>query len=690
MAIHYVDYEGGNNANSGNSFANRVQDIRTGLSGSVSAGDTVRIMATPDETSLGSGTWTNNTTTVVMSSAPDVVELSDGSETWTAATNVTTSNSSSTYRRTNSVFIDPASGFTTGKLAYYALGASTDLSSYEQISMWINFLDDVNHDYRLALCSDTTGDTVVDSFSFHLGVMTAGWWNRLTVTSDGGGGFGSAIQSIALYADSDPGTGDGVRIGMILACLPATTAGCLTLNSVIGKGSANDEHEWYTIQDINGTTITLDGRDDHGDTTPLARTYNGTTESVTTYAIPCATFGWGSTTEQSEQITQGGDATTGIVTYSGGWNRTDMTTQTGETWLFGLGGFYPLETTNLDFAYIDKLNVASGTYSNNYGAIHIGGTNRPRNLRFGKVSFAGGGSDAAFRMTVMPEGRFVVENLKSATVRYTLVYIGSNYSYFSDMEIRSDNGRWVGFGAINNTGFYASEASLAVSGANQGKMEFEGATIEGFGSLVFSISNLRANLIFKNCTIGNWTGTTSTISENSMAMLKLINSSVTWGTNKAAAFADVSYEKYGQTADDHRIERYHTNTMVFNIQTDATTRNTASDYSWKLQPKHADFDNDAHCVALPLGKVWCEASTAITIGCAGRKDNAGITATLRVRGYQLAGMTDADYTDSVSATDTWESLSVTFTPTEAGFVDVEFIAYGGTTYSAWVDDLTVT
>jgi hypothetical protein len=50
---------------------------------------------------------------------------------------------------------------------------------------------------------------------------------------------------------------------------------------------------------------------------------------------------------------------------------------------------------------------------------------------------------------------------------------------------------------------------------------------------------------------------------------------------------------------------------------------------------------------------------------------------------------DEDQFDEISvAQDTWEQLSVTFTPTIAGVFEVLMVAWGGTTYNVYVDDLT--
>jgi hypothetical protein len=59
-------------------------------------------------------------------------------------------------------------------------------------------------------------------------------------------------------------------------------------------------------------------------------------------------------------------------------------------------------------------------------------------------------------------------------------------------------------------------------------------------------------------------------------------------------------------------------------------------------------------------------------------------------GGQIAGVsTDVEASVTASA-NTWEELTITFTPTEAGVVAIEAIAWGGSTHTGYVDDLTIT
>ena len=61
MATFYLDFENGNDANDGTTFANRWKTLTSGATAArIAPGDTIRIMGSPAPTSLGiNGTWTS-------------------------------------------------------------------------------------------------------------------------------------------------------------------------------------------------------------------------------------------------------------------------------------------------------------------------------------------------------------------------------------------------------------------------------------------------------------------------------------------------------------------------------------------------------------------------------------------------------------------------------------------------------
>jgi hypothetical protein len=116
-------------------------------------------------------------------------------------------------------------------------------------------------------------------------------------------------------------------------------------------------------------------------------------------------------------------------------------------------------------------------------------------------------------------------------------------------------------------------------------------------------------------------------------------------------------------------------------------RKTASGISWKIQPTSTNRSS-GWPVVLSLAKVACAANSLVTVKAWMRRDNSGLTMRLVCKGGQIAGVTN-DVTASVTTTNAWEEETITFTPTEVGVVEITAEAWGGTTYSGWVDDMTI-
>jgi hypothetical protein len=71
-----------------------------------------------------------------------------------------------------------------------------------------------------------------------------------------------------------------------------------------------------------------------------------------------------------------------------------------------------------------------------------------------------------------------------------------------------------------------------------------------------------------------------------------------------------------------------------------------------------------------------------------RRDNTGLTMRLVCPGGQILGVSSNVFTDMTAAADTWETVTITFTPTKPGAVDIYAYAFGGTTFSGYVSNLT--
>lgn len=332
MATLYLDLESGNDSNDGTSFANRKKTL-SGASAIAQPGDTVRIMSSTTPNSLGvNGTFAKGSPKITLASAVNAT-IENCESAWTASANVTTTTSLTRKQGSLSTSIAPAAAFTTGLAAYKAMSA-TDFSAYQQISFWFQQTSGTLSGFDLKLCSDAAGATPVSTFSIPAPVALSGW-NRVTVNL--GSAMGASIQSVAFYVTADNGA-QTYLLDNIVAC-KAPGTGELTHKTLIGKanslGAGGDDSEtWYAIRAIEGTTITLDLLNSSNAGGTANGRYWGTSETVTAYSM-FPSYVPTSVVSADLQWTSGGTDVSRI-TISGGWNRTDMSTQTGETWV-GIG-----------------------------------------------------------------------------------------------------------------------------------------------------------------------------------------------------------------------------------------------------------------------------------------------------------------------------------------------------------------
>ena len=308
MATYHIDFVNGNDSNDGSDWANAWLTIDTGATSARTApGDLIKIAKTADPVSTGiNATFTDGSATVTLASAltkniQDAVSAGD----WTTSANISASGTTNRKFGSTSVQFTPAAGFTTGKVAYAAVsgGGTQDFSSYSKIAFWFRpgtstVITDST--YKICLCSDATGDTIVNEI-FIPATIASNSWRPFVL--DYGGALGSSIQSVAIYAPSiDPGA-TPFGINNIIACND------VHFNTLIGlSGDVN-----YNIQSIDGTTIKIDSNN----TSASGQGYSGTGGTATLYYqvpfIPTDGTGTWATMKES------GTSDLPIV-YSGGWN----------------------------------------------------------------------------------------------------------------------------------------------------------------------------------------------------------------------------------------------------------------------------------------------------------------------------------------------------------------------------------
>ena len=164
----------------------------------------------------------------------------------------------------------------------------------------------------------------------------------------------------------------------------------------------------------------------------------------------------------------------------------------------------------------------------------------------------------------------------------------------------------------------------------------------------------------------------------------LLGDSVEFNASNSWLSIEYASQNHDQTAGNHKI---FIDGGLISSATDQ--RHTASGISWKLQPTSTPLRTSRRPVTLSLAKVACSANNLVTITAWMRRDNAGLTMRLVCKGGQLAGV-PSDVVSALSTTNAWEEETITFTPTETGVVEITAEAWGDTTFSGWVDDMTIT
>lgn len=665
MAIYYLDYVNGNDANDGTTWALAWKTSTLGATAArIIPLDFVRVAKSPDPTSLGiTALWTNLSKTVTLASALNAnVDLCETA--WTASANVTATASATRKEGSFSASLAIAAGFTTGKVAYKALGASTDFSAYQQLSLWIQNSDAIATGaiFRVCLCSDTIGDTIVDSF-YIKAIPSTGQWIALTI--DKAAALGAAIQSVALYADSDPGT-ITLLLDDIITCKAASAADSLSLNSRLSKNSAayGGDEGWWGIQSINGTTVLLDQQ--RAASATAGRGYSGTTETVTTYKRETIKTDMVTAAATVVQDVMDSGTAGNPITFSGGWN-TATTTQDGETVFDGQNGFgQGLRINAKSFITIERICCT------NYD---IG---------------------------------MILNTSSSAGNNYNITATNLNNNTSDGIKIL-----YLGLSTINITNMLANGSEgvyFYIQGGNyNSSLTFANCNSNGSTGIQFAYS-VRDKINMTNCKNNGSYGIQTEATQHDHYF---DSAGMTIANNGTAGI----YKKYGghiylenvtiSEATEVNIVNDYFNAKVFShnhdgvsgvhkiftdggvIDSEATVRHTASGIAWRLSPLSTNRSS-SYPLDLQIAKIAVNASALVTVKAWMRRSNTGLTMSLVCRGGQIAGVASDVVASMTAAIDTWEQIQISFTPSENGVVEIEAWAYGGTAYNGYVDDLEIT
>lgn len=653
MATFYLDFENGDDSKDGTTFANRWKTITSGATAARTApGDTIRMMKSPDPVSLGvNGTFTNKSATITLASAK-TANISLCTAAWTPSANVTSSTSITRKEGSVSTSITVGAAFTTGMLAYEATG-TLDLSAYTKISFWI-FATTANiaaNTLRLDLCSDTAGATPVHSFTITNALSSSGVWSPQTF--DNGSALSSSIKSVALTALTDPGV-PVIRLDNIFACND------LHLQSLIGASSSATDRTWYPVRSVNGTTVTIDTAQQSGLNNDTSVGFSEATTTTTAYTRAPIRL------TSTQTFNEAGTATARII-YSGGWDRTNMTSQDGMTVLFGDEN--NVTTSLLNVAALNYINVERvGTLHGNQGLTSTGVT---------KISDSFFVSGTTYSISAL-----TLQNVNAGANSVAPIQFAFGPCAYDNIYVYSSNQTGINksstlaslFGTISNSTFINTTLGIGTTATNSPNQNFtlNNVTIKDCTSALvrgtFKINGFTATgnstSVFNNCNVDcnniTYTGT-------------LISVGGTYNFSRFSTYAGAIYSG--------------TTLVVYDVN---TPLHGSASRSWRHDVQASS--DILNLIDQPLQGFAVGASTLVTFKIWTQRTSTSVTGRVRLKGYTVAGV-DADVTATSSAAiNTWEELSITFTPSAAGVavIDLESYTTDGNTGSVFFGDATVT
>lgn len=589
---------------------------------------------------------------------------------WTPTTNVTATIISTDFKEGSACQqIAIGSTFTTGKAAYYTLPSQLDLSGYQQITFWIKLTSGLvgsANQTSIVLCSDTTGDTPVNTFNIPFigaGASSATLNAWMSLTIDNGAALGNTINSIAFYVNTDNGA-QTFLLDCILAVKASSANDSLSVNSLIGKNTTGEY--WWPIESIKDKLVVLGGPTNRQSVSLFPRGYCGVTESVTSYKRECINSFQTNNSNTVFVTGRGGTSIANRNTYTGGYNRTDMSTKTGETWFngrnsvgygFAVGAYYTVLENIHMFRYSSGLNPSLATVGylyKNCSSIGSNGngfyTNQTPFLELdGCLSLMNGTALTAHGIGTSPLVTY--KNCKSISNCGTGFYFAGAHSCKS----------YNNYSANNNMGYF-----------------FDGTGTENYFYNCVSEKNQYG------ATESAWHCNANANAGHNYLYNCIINETVEVYNNQARYGGKIYSQNHDNTAGYHKM--FCGGGL---IESETTVRHTASGYAWRFSVTHSERTLDIP-IQLSIAKIACSANNQVTVKAWMRRNNTGLMMRLRVMKDQYGGPTTDIISNMTVGADTWEEITLQFTPTLNCVIEVFAEAYGGTTYLGYVDDVTVT
>lgn len=660
------------------------------VSSYIVAGDKFKYAKTANSDAVSAGllTWANNSPSVAMASGR--VKDIDGCESgWVPSTNVTLGYDT-TYATegTKCMNIKTESAFTTGKVAYKQIGGGSpvDFSGYQGIAFMVQMRGSTSvtaaQGWRICLCSDTTGDVIVDDLAYVLPASLAKASAPVPMVIWKGGNLGSSIQSIAIYVTADPGT-PTQDFDNFIAIKDIADSDHICPKCVLSQGEDLQDDNWWGIKSIVDGTVILTGE-----------FYGGTDGAVSSYrreVVPIATQQIFSSTYNG---TRGAEAEV-----SGGWNPSTGLQD-------GVSAYYPFQTTPFSFnSNCEFWKMSDFLFAMPAGASIITFLSGHNGLIFERLNFCGlvrpeaslgvfgdffrgstydaaevgfqfkhlraMGTGTGFLMNVTPQLTYrerAVDWYLEDVICYSCR--GMNFEYTKrlrgvDVDISNCSGssdpRGIGFG-----------------GALHHDVMFNRLTLKDNPSYGIWILNGVVDGKFYNLVTSGNAGGVVRVAQSDLVFFNPSMAEASKYLELSAGGRAVSI-KEGGIADNHLITA-----AEGTIQDETSVRHTASGIAWLLNPTNSS----GWPLQMKIAEVAVAAGT-YEFSVYMRRDNTGLTGKFWTPGGQVGGVPDEVSDTITAAINMWERQTISVTTTESGVLEFFVSAQGGTTYSLYVDDFAV-
>jgi hypothetical protein len=714
MTTFHIDYYNGNDSNDGLSWSTAWKTINANVnSTNISAGDIIKISKNNPPELLGNASWTNNSNIVTFDNSTNmhidpcesVWKLgSIGSSGSSSVVSTTSSRYGTYYVKINSRTIPDGTSVPI-KTAFRNLGSTLNLSTYTKISLWIdtspittnsnNLTSWDNNNISICLCSDTSGDVIVNELfiskfnSTQNVIMYNADIKFKPLVLDYGSALGDNIQSIAIYQYTT--NKYSFWIDNIVAC---TTNG-LTHKDLLTKESTERGYseDLYCIKNINNNIITIEGYK-----SSATNIYIGSTENTSTYRRIGVAFEDYCIDIPGNIVTVNGSSEE-YIEIKGGYNTiTDI--QDGETILdclisntttsiskfINTYGINILNSTYVKLDRISTIRCVSGIKIQNSEYIDVD------NILSLSCNYNSLDMNASKYINV--SNIYNLNNSYKNLYIYNCKYININtlynllYNYDKSTHILYSNN--VIITNIQKIKYCATGIDLfrskvvTISNINEiTNCSMAGITVDECQNIIISdIDNISYNyrgmisfyfltnyyIIIKNIIFSN-----NTLFGLMLHGINIVLKDVISTDSIPLAILEPFMVLLDNFNGDGIVKLYNSDVQVlFN----SSIRHNSYGKSIEINLLTNFYDEELCGFKYTIAEIYCKANKQTTFTIYVRRSNSNIFSKLICENYQLLGITE-DVTDEITASpNTWEQLSITVNPTEDGVIQIYSLTWG--------------